>query len=185
MPPVEPPQVPEVEPGATVHGRPEQQSAVVVHAPPEGMHFAALHTKGGEPDGLGTHGRLQQSALDAHALPVNVAGSAVQSTSAARQRGMPRLSCLQVFFWSTLPAQQFAFALQDSDWRRQMAPAGLHLLPLSQRPIVAPAALEQVTFESGPSGSVAEPQQSLSSWQSSPVGWQPLGGWQMRTPVGA
>jgi hypothetical protein len=29
------------------------------------------------------------------------------------------------------------------------------------------------------------PQQSASLWQSSPVGWQPLGGWQMSTPVGA
>ena len=130
VPPVVDPQTPEVAPGATVHGRPEQQSAVVVHAPPEGTHFAALHTKGGEPEGLGTQGRLQQSALDAHALPVNVDGSAVQSTSAARQRGMPRLSCLQIagFCW-TVPAQQRSVALQDSVARRQIEPAGLHLLP--------------------------------------------------------
>ena len=29
------------------------------------------------------------------------------------------------------------------------------------------------------------PQQSVSLWQSSPVGWQPLGGSQMSAPVGA
>jgi hypothetical protein len=34
-------------------------------------------------------------------------------------------------------------------------------------------------------GIPAEPQQSASFWQSSPVGWHPLGGWQMSTPVGA
>ena len=168
--------MPLVEPGAITHGRPEQQSAVVVHAPAEGMHFAETHTNGGVPAGFGTHGRLQQSALDAQALPTNVEGSAVQSTSAARQRGMPRLSCLQVLFCSTLPAQQFALALHDCDCRRQIAPAGEHELPLSQRPTAAPEAFEHVTFDLSPSGNVADPQQSLSSVQSSPVGWQPLGG---------
>lgn len=176
VPPVDDPHTPLVAPGAMTHGRPEQQSAVVVHAPADGMHFAVTHTNGGVPAGFGTQGRLQQSALDAHALPANVEGSAVQSTSAARQRGMPRLSCLHVFFWSTLPAQQFALALHDCDCRRQIAPAGEHALPLSQRPTVAPDAFEHVIFDLSPSGSVAEPQQSLSSTQSSPVGWQPLGG---------
>ena len=32
----------------------------------------------------------------------------VQSISAMRQRGIPSESCLQVFFWRTLPAQQSA-----------------------------------------------------------------------------
>ncbi len=169
-PPVVEPQVPLVAPGAITQGRPEQQSAVVVQAPADGTHFADTHTNGGVPDGFGTHGRLQQSALDAHALPAKVVGSAVQSTSAARQRGMPRLSCLQVFFWRTLPAQQFALALHDCDWSRQIAPAGEHDLPLSQRPVVAPAAFSHCTSDFVPSGSVAEPQQSLLSVQSSPVG---------------
>src|SRR5689334_11721245 len=63
------PQVPLLEPVGTTHGSPLQQSAVVVHAPPVAMHCVAPHTKGGEPDGFGTHGLLQQSALDAQAVP--------------------------------------------------------------------------------------------------------------------
>jgi hypothetical protein len=117
-PPVEPPHVPEIAPGDTLHGRPAQQSAVVVHAPPAGMQLVppalALHTSGGVPAGFGTHGRPQQSALDAQALPSNADGSPVQSISAIKQRGMPSESCLHVFFWRTLPAQQFAFSLH---WR--------------------------------------------------------------------
>ena len=51
------------------------------------------------------------------------------------QRGMPRLSRRQVAFCMTLPAQQFALALHDWLCRRQMPPAGVQALPLSQRPI--------------------------------------------------
>lgn len=129
---------------------------------------------------------LQQSALDAHAVPAG-GGFAAQSTPVvARQRGIPRLSCTQfVFTCCTVPEQQRSVAWQENAERRQIEPAGLHLLPWSHRPTIAPAALLQVVFVSEPSGRPAEPQQSLSCWQSSPVGWQPLGGWQMFTPVAA
>jgi hypothetical protein len=67
--------------------------------------------------------------------------------------------------------------------RRQIAPAGLHALPLSQRPIVAPAAFAQCTSVVFPPpelsvepGAPGAPQQSLSVRQSSPVGRHPLGG---------
>jgi hypothetical protein len=100
----------------------------------------------------------------------------VQSTAAARQRGMPRMSCLHVFFVRTLPEQQSALALHWTVCSRQIPPAGVQAFPLSQRPIGSPAALEQVTSDRAPSGRVADPQQSASSLQISPVGWQPLGG---------
>lgn len=171
------PHVPELEPGGSTQGRPEQQSALVVQEPPVSTHFVAdpLQTNAGFPDGLGVHGRPQQSALEAHAFPLKADGL-VQSISAIRQRGMPSESCLQVFFWRTLPAQQFAFALHSVVWRRQMPPAGVHALPFVQRPSAAPPSFAHVTFDLSPSGSVADPQQSLSSLQSSPVGRQPLGG---------
>jgi hypothetical protein len=180
------PHVPLVAPGAITHGAPAQQSAVVVHAAALGWHFTPTQTNGGAPDGFATQGKLQQSALDAQALPASVVGSAVQSTPAARQRGMPRLSCLQMagFCW-TVPAQQRSVALHDSVASRQIEPAGLHLFPWSQRPTAAPAAFAQWVLASAPSGRVAEPQQSPSAWQTSPVGWHPLGGWQMSTPVAA
>jgi hypothetical protein len=78
------PHVPFVEPGGTLHKLPEQQSDVVVHPPATGTHFVAVdpQTSGGVPDGFGTHGRPQQSALDAHCLPSNVLGAWVQSTAA-------------------------------------------------------------------------------------------------------
>jgi hypothetical protein len=43
----------------------------------------------------------------------------------------------------TVPAQQRSVALQEFVARRQIAPAGLQALPLSQRPIVPPAGLAQ------------------------------------------
>jgi len=185
--PVDGPHAPLVEPGGIEHKLPEQQSAVVVHAPPVGTHFVALpaQTRGGVPAGFGTHGSPQQSALDAQALPSKVSGACVQSVSAMRQRGIPRRSCLQVFFCRTLPAQQFAFALHSRVWSRQIAPAGEHALPFVQRPKAAPPSLLHVTLERSPSGNVVDPQQSTSSLHSSPVGLQPLGGWQTKTPVGA
>ena len=63
------PQVPFDEPGGISQGEPAQQSAVVVQPPPAWMHVLAEQTNGGEPDGFGTQGRLQQSALDAQAVP--------------------------------------------------------------------------------------------------------------------
>jgi hypothetical protein len=78
---------------------PEQQSAVVAHAPFLGMH-AEPHTNGGVPlsapassenAALGTQGNPQQSALLEHASPAFEPAS-VQSPAPV-QRGMPRLSC--------------------------------------------------------------------------------------------
>ena len=65
MQPCGAPQVPSVEPVGMLHGRPAQQSAVVVQAPPSGTQA--------EPHLLLTHGRPQQSALDAwRGDPANV-----------------------------------------------------------------------------------------------------------------
>lgn len=129
------PQVPLVVPGSRIQ-LPVQQSAVVVHAP---VSFAQLppHVRGGfAPEPLGVQGRPQQSALDAQSSPSKIVGS-VQSISAARQRGMPRLSCAQTSTWLMLPAQQLALALQDWPGNLHMLPAGVQPLPESQRPIVA------------------------------------------------
>jgi hypothetical protein len=60
-------------------GDPAQQSAVVVHAPLVGTHFVAPQTNGGDPAGFGTQGLLQQSALDAQAVPAGGGPFAVQS----------------------------------------------------------------------------------------------------------
>jgi len=64
-----------------------------------------------------------------------------------------------------------------------MAPAGEQELPLSQRPTALVPTFWQRTFavESGVPG---PPQQSSSRRHSSPVGRQPLGGWQISTPEG-
>jgi hypothetical protein len=150
-----------------------QQSAEVVHAPPVVMQPAPQARSHSLPPGMGTQGRPQQSALLAQGVPAG--GGVAQSISACRQRGMPRLSCAQVSFWSTLPAQQFAFALHWIACRRQIAPAGEHEFPLSQRPTEKPGAFWQRTF-APLSGCPGPPQQSPSSWHSSPVGLQPLGG---------
>ena len=119
------PQMPTAEPDGTTQGRPGQQSAVVVHLPPAATH-ALPQTNGGVPAELGTHGRLQQSALDAHAFPASADGL-VQLMSAARQRGMPRLSCLQTHgFVCTVPAQHRSVALHEFVASLQMLPAGEH-----------------------------------------------------------
>jgi hypothetical protein len=155
------PQVPLVAPAATLHGEPEQQSAVVVQVAPLGWHAAPEQTR--TPAAFGVQGSLQQSALDAQAVPAG-GGLVAQSTPfVARQRGMPRLSWTQLVLtcW-TVPEQQRSVAWQENAERRQMEPAGLHLLPWSQRPTEAPAALLHVVFASEPSGRPAEPQQSLS-----------------------
>jgi hypothetical protein len=148
---------------------PVQQSAVVVHRPSSFSHMPPQVRGGNSPVPLGVQGRPQQSALVAQVSPSNADGS-VQSISAMAHRGMPRLSCLQVSFCKTLPAQQLAFALQDRFCSLQMPPAGVQELPASQRPIGLPSTFEQVTLEVSPSGWVAEPQQSWSSRHSSPVG---------------
>jgi hypothetical protein len=164
------PQVPVAAPGGMLHDVPTQQSAVVVQAPPDAMHRPDPQTKGGMPDGFGTHGLSQQSALDAHAVPAGGAPASLQSRSdAAVQRGMPSRSCWQLSGCvCTVPAQHRSVALHDVTSSRQMAPAGLHASPLSQRPMAAPVALLQCTFVIAPPltfvepGAPGAPQQSLS-----------------------
>ena len=73
------PQVPFVAPGGMLQGEPAQQSAVVVQAPPAVMQVSPLQTNGGDPLGLGTQGRLQQSALVAQAVPAGGGPLAAQS----------------------------------------------------------------------------------------------------------
>jgi hypothetical protein len=82
----------------------------------------------------------------------------------------------------TLPEQQSFSALHDIEASLQMAPAGLHALPLSHRPTAAPGALLQLPTPVIP-WMPPKPQQSESVRHSSPVGWHPLGGWQIRTPL--
>jgi hypothetical protein len=80
--------------------------------------------------------------------------------------------------------QQSHRALQLCVESLQMLPDGAHPAAALQTPMVAPAAIEQVTGCPEPPGSPADPQQSLSAVQVSPAGWQPLGCRQTGTPVG-
>jgi hypothetical protein len=169
-----------------MHGSPGQQSAVVVQAPPAPTQMGP-HTSGGTPasgahDGLGTHGKPQQSALVAQACPARDPPS-VQGSPFSVQRGIPRMSCWQTSgFWLTLPAQQLFSALHDITFSLQMAPAGLQAIPLSQRPTGSLAFdLLQWPVPVWPL-MPSKPQQSESPAHTSPVGRQPLGGWQTSTP---
>ena len=94
------------------------------------------------------------------------------------------MSCWQTNgFWLTLPAQQLFSALHVIVASLQMAPAGLQALPLSQRPTTSVGfALAQLPTPVWPC-TPPNPQQSASPRQTSPVGRQPLGGWQTSTPV--
>ena len=131
-------------------------------------------------------GLPQQSALELQAVPAG-GGAAVQSIGAMRQRGTPRASCWQRSgFCCTVPEQQRSVALHDVVASLQMEPAGLHRLPLSHLPTGSEGLRRaQVTSASVPSGSVPDPQQSPSPTQISPVGRQPLAGWQIERPEGA
>jgi hypothetical protein len=122
---------------------------------------------------------LQQLALDAHDPP-----GCTQVGPA--QRGTPTLSCLQVSWvaFSQTPLQQSHEALHDIVLSLQTSPSGLQPMGLRQVPMVAGGVMVQVTGEPDPPGSPADPQQSLSLVHRSPTGWQPLAGWQTRTPVG-
>ena len=82
------------------------------------------------PAPFGVHGLLQQSALDAQAVPAG-GGAVAQSTPVVkRQRGMPRLSCTQfVLTCCTVPEQQRSVDEHENAASRQIEPAGLHLLP--------------------------------------------------------
>lgn len=153
-----------------------QQSALVVHAP---LAFTqpAWHL-------LPTQGlRPQQSALVAQVPP------ALLHATFRRQRGIPSESSLQQLSGFELQkdelgapfgSQQLFSAEQDEVLGLQMLPGSRHFIPLSQRPnswVGEP--FEQLTGPSTGGGDPAEPQQSLSVLQSSPVGEQPEGGWQM------
>jgi hypothetical protein len=179
---ITPPQVPFEAPVGIVHGSPVQQSAVVVQVPAVGTH-AARHT-------LLTHGLPQQSALVTQLLPAGI--GAVQVFALRMQRGMPRESLRQQLSGSALQKDAFGapFGSQQlfSDEHEdvlglQMLPGSRHTVPLSQRPNSWVAdALEQETAPLTGGGEPAEPQQSLSLRQSSPVGEQPDGGSQMKMP---
>jgi hypothetical protein len=178
-------QVPFVEPGDRKQGRPWQQSASVVQVPFAGTHELSPQMNG-EPlspaASFGKQGRPQQSALEAQGSPAFDPAS-VQSPAPV-QRGIPRRSCWQtVGSWFTLPAQQLFSALHELVASLHTAPAGRQAFPLSQRPTASPAPLLHFT-EPLPPGTPGPPQQSVSVMQTSPVGWQPLGGWHTRTPVG-
>jgi hypothetical protein len=66
----------------------------------------------------------------------------------------------------------------------QTSPSGLQPIGLRHTPTVKGGVISHVTGWPEPPGRPAEPQQSLSFVQRSPTTWQPLAGWQMRTPVG-
>jgi hypothetical protein len=126
---------------------------------------------------LGTQGRLlQQLALDAHDPP-----GCTQVPAA--QRGTPRLSCRQVSWWQ-FPLQQSHAALHSMLPSRQTSPSGLQPWGFRQTPRRKGGVVWQVTGVIGSPGSPADPQQSWSVRQMSPTTWQPLAGWQIRTPVG-
>lgn len=177
--------MPLVEPGSAAQGMPGQQSPLVVHAPPVATQVPPQMKAGPLLALFGTQGRPQQSTLVAQASPT-LEPASLQSVPpfCIVQRGMPKRSCWQTMgFWFTLPAQQLFSALHEVVASLQIAPAGRQAFPLSHRPVLAPALLlhvpTPVTFCTPP-----KPQQSLPSRQVSPVGRQPLGGWQTVTPVG-
>jgi hypothetical protein len=120
---------------------------------------------------------LQQLALDAHPPPActQVAGA---------QRGTPTLSCRQVSIVSQLPAQQSHDALQLIVFSLQTSPSGLQPMGFRHTPNPPGVEMLQVTLPAPAPPIPAEPQQSLSFVQRSPTTWQPLAGWQTRTPVG-
>jgi len=176
-----PPQVPWVEPGVRWQRIPAQQSASVVQTPPDSTQLGPQINGGSLLARFGRQGRPQQSALDAQASPA--LEPPWEQSPASEQRGMPRLSCWQtVGSLFTLPAQQLFSALQELVASLQMAPEPRHALPLSQRPTGAPFSMTQVTDPLP--GRPGPLQQSVSVVQTSPVGRQPLGGWQIITPVG-
>jgi hypothetical protein len=106
-------------PGTMMHAPPGQQSAFVVHDPIVGTQTLVKQVS--TPPGPAVHGLpLQQSALVEHVPPglLHVLGP---------QRGMPRLSRLQVdgVPWQ-LPAQQSQRALHELVAVRHTLPFGWH-----------------------------------------------------------
>jgi hypothetical protein len=81
------PHVPVTDPVGTLHGSPEQQSALMVHAP-----LVFTHPPSHTPF---TQGFPQQSALVAHFEPGGTTWPGAHTKFTARQRGMPSASCEQ------------------------------------------------------------------------------------------
>jgi hypothetical protein len=131
---------------------------------------------------LGTQAKPQQSALVAQACPA-LEPPSLHGRPVIVQRGMPSRSCWQTSgFWLTLPAQQLFSALHELMASLQMAPAGRHAFPLSQRP-TGSLGLPLLQFPTPVEPWMPpKPQQSESVLQISPVGRQPLGGWQTMRP---
>jgi hypothetical protein len=136
---------------------------------------------------LATHGLPQQSALVTHEEPAG--GGAAQLFALRMHRGIPRASLRQQLAGSLLHqlasgalfgSQQLFSAEHDSVLGLQMLPGSRHACPLSHRPnCCAGDDFEHVTAPFTGGGEPAEPQQSLSVAQSSPVGEHPDGGWQI------
>ncbi len=82
-----------------------------------------------------------------------------------------------------MPAQHLSVALHEVVASLQIEPAGEQTLPLSHLPTACPVDFEHFTFVVVPSGSVDDPQQSVSPLQISPTGRQPDSGRQTLTPV--
>jgi hypothetical protein len=106
---------------------------------------------------------LQQSALDAHAVPG-------PTHCAPVHRGTPTLSCLQVSSVSQLPAQQSHDELHDIVASLQTSPFGLQPIGLRQMPTRTPPLVSHVTGLFEPPGSPLDPQQSASTRHRSPTG---------------
>ncbi len=165
------PQIPLVEPMATMHDSPAQQSALMVQPPHAGTHAPPVRQTNGPPasPGFGTQGSPpQQSALEEHACPAPTQLTPVQ-------RGTPMRSVLHVSIVSQLPAQQSHEELHVIVESLQTSPFGLHPVGLRHTPSVPPEITQPPA---------RLPQQSESFWHTSPTTWQPLAGWQTSTPVG-
>ena len=139
------------------------------------------------------HGLPQQSADDAHRVPIG--GLTEQSPRySIRQRGMPSASGLQQFSglllqlpegWFNVSQQLLPELHEFVPPTLQIMPGSLHELPACpQRPYssVTFVLLQTVGCPSFGSGDPAQPQQSLSARQSSAIGWQPDGFWQTLKP---
>jgi hypothetical protein len=134
---------------------------------------------------LGTHGLpLQQSALDEHAVPASTHAAPVQ-------RGIPRLSRLQVSSVLQLPVQQLQSLLQLVVASLQTSPFGMQAFPASEPPVglrqmptVSGALMTHVTRPAWGSPLPAPPQHCALFVQMSPSILHPDAGWQTSTPVG-
>jgi len=150
-PPLVFPQVPTVDPGATKHSVPVQQSPLIVHEPPGGAHVPPVMQRSA-PEASGTQGTSsQQSAAEAQLSPPTR-----QLLPSPLQRGTPSWSVSQMPPLAPSPPQQSARAeemLHAYSFRWQTLPCGLHappslgpLMGVRQIPMLLPAAIWQVTL---------------------------------------